>query len=238
MTRHLLRPRIRPAIEALEERQLLAALVALTPNNELRNFDYDGSTAIQLAPAVAVTGLQPGETLQDIDYRFGTGQIIGFSTANQFYEINPDSGRPARWARRSPPSRARRSTSPPARRRSRSSPTSAKATPSTSRPARRPGTRTTPTRREIRARGRPPTSASARGRTSSTSDAVGKSISTPAAARSPRPSKFLSLSAETSGWTTCSSRAASRSRRNMACMPERTRAGSARSGWPRSRTAW
>ena len=47
---------------------------------------------ISLGPALPITGLQPGETLSTISYPRGTGQLYGFGSTNQFYQINPDSG--------------------------------------------------------------------------------------------------------------------------------------------------
>ncbi len=95
------RERIRKAcVEALEERRLFTAAYALIGDagTTLIRFDTTNPTVIQ--NAVSVSGLQPGETLQGIDFRPTTGVLYALGIVNpdagtdtaRLYTINTDTG--------------------------------------------------------------------------------------------------------------------------------------------------
>lgn len=84
-------------LEALEAREVPATVYALNSNNTLLKFDSAAPNSVLATVAVAVPA---GETLQGIDFRPRTGQLIGStvpagSAAPQIiktYSINPTSG--------------------------------------------------------------------------------------------------------------------------------------------------
>ena len=84
------RPGCSLRLEPLEGREVPAALVGLTTAGSLVIFD-SATPGVLTSPPVAVTGLQPGETLVGIDYRTN-GQLYGVSSASRVYTINPATG--------------------------------------------------------------------------------------------------------------------------------------------------
>src|SRR5262245_42703979 len=82
--------RCRPGIEPLEDRCVPTALVALSTSNQLLGFDSSAPGTIQAT--LPITGLQPGESILDIDFRPRTGQLFGLGSSNRLYAINPSSG--------------------------------------------------------------------------------------------------------------------------------------------------
>src|SRR5262249_2534099 len=77
-----------PRLEALEERQLLTTLVALTKNNALLTFDSSSPAG---ATTKTITGLLPNDSLQDIAVRPATGQLYGLSFED-LYTVDPSTG--------------------------------------------------------------------------------------------------------------------------------------------------
>src|SRR5688500_6180315 len=73
-------------VETLEERRLFTAAYALigTAGTTLVRFDTSDPTVIQ--DAVSISGLQPGESLQGIDFRPTTGVLYALGV------VNPDAG--------------------------------------------------------------------------------------------------------------------------------------------------
>src|SRR5688572_22548510 len=76
----------KPCIEPLEGRTLLSAAYALIgeAGTTLVRFDTTNPGVIQ--DAVSISGLQPGETLQGIDFRPTTGVLYALGV------VNPDAG--------------------------------------------------------------------------------------------------------------------------------------------------
>src|SRR4051794_24251289 len=66
-----------------------AVPLVVTDGSSLVTFDTD---APNLTSSVAVTGMQPGETLVGIDQRPSTGQLYGFGNSNRVYVLDPVSG--------------------------------------------------------------------------------------------------------------------------------------------------
>src|SRR5262245_50813957 len=81
--------RQRPCVEVLEDRHLLSTVFALTPSNGLSSFDTANPAA--LTSATPVTGLPGGETLQAIDFRPATGQLLALGSANggRLFALDP-----------------------------------------------------------------------------------------------------------------------------------------------------
>lgn len=92
------RPSRRLSLDALEDRTVPATVYGLAANNLLIRFDSSSPTVIQNARTV--TGLGGNETLQGIDFRPRTGQLVGSTvvtgSANnsilKTYRINPLTG--------------------------------------------------------------------------------------------------------------------------------------------------
>ena len=80
------RNRIRPQIEALEARELLASIIALTTDNHLLRFDSASPTKI-LRDSL-ITGVAAGDTLDSLTIRPETGQLFGLSDQSRFYGIS------------------------------------------------------------------------------------------------------------------------------------------------------
>src|SRR5262245_49381112 len=84
-------PAARPlALEALEDRTVPTALVALTTTNQLLTFD--SATPNVITRTATVTGLQSGEQLLDIDFRPATSQLYGLGSTGRIYILNPFTG--------------------------------------------------------------------------------------------------------------------------------------------------
>ncbi len=66
------------------------AIIGLTAGNMLVSFD--SATPNVIGSTVAVSGLQPNETLLGIDLRPATGQVIGMGSSNRLYAINTLTG--------------------------------------------------------------------------------------------------------------------------------------------------
>jgi hypothetical protein len=79
----------RPHLEALEERNLPALLLA---TNGTQLLAFDSATPQSIQTRVSVIGLKPGEFLQDIDFRPATGQLYGLSNQSRLYFLDPRSG--------------------------------------------------------------------------------------------------------------------------------------------------
>ena len=77
-------------MEMLESRIVPTALLGLTTNNRLIQFDSSAPTAI--TSSVAVTGLAAGEDLVSIDTRPSNGLVYGLTDKNTLYTLNPNSG--------------------------------------------------------------------------------------------------------------------------------------------------
>jgi hypothetical protein len=77
-----------PQLEPLEDRDLPTILVALTKDNTLLTFDSALSTAVV---SKTVTGVLPGESLQDIAVRPANGQLYGLSFGH-LYRLDPTTG--------------------------------------------------------------------------------------------------------------------------------------------------
>src|SRR3712207_4408284 len=87
------RRRNRVGVEPLEDRQLLATLVALTTANSLVRFDSAApGTLLGSATPLPITGLQAGETLQGIDFRPASGQLYALGSTSRLYVVNPTTG--------------------------------------------------------------------------------------------------------------------------------------------------
>lgn len=81
-------------IEKLEGRRLLSAVVGLSLNNELVQFDSGNPNRIN--EVERIRGLQPGERIVGIDYRPADGRLYAVGqtgTEGRIYRVNPDSGR-------------------------------------------------------------------------------------------------------------------------------------------------
>ena len=76
--------------EALEDRSVPATLVGLTTTGNLVTFD--SATPGTIGSNVAVTGLQPAESLVGIDYRPANGQLVGVGSTSRLYLLNPTTG--------------------------------------------------------------------------------------------------------------------------------------------------
>lgn len=81
----------RPQFEALEDRSLLAPLVALTSTDRLLTFDSASPTVIQ--SNVQIKGLASGENMVGIDARPANGVLYGVSSRNLLYTLNSATGR-------------------------------------------------------------------------------------------------------------------------------------------------
>ena len=62
----------------------------LTADNQI--IKYNALTAENAGSAIAVTGLQPSETLMSIDFRPATGQLYGLGSTSRLYTINLNTG--------------------------------------------------------------------------------------------------------------------------------------------------
>lgn len=60
---------------------------ATTATNDLITFDVDAPGV--LLSSVPITGLQVGETINGLDLRSGTGELLALGTAGRLYRINP-----------------------------------------------------------------------------------------------------------------------------------------------------
>ncbi|WP_020472909.1 DUF4394 domain-containing protein [Zavarzinella formosa] len=87
-------PNLRLAVEGLENRALMAALIGLTDSTSLVRFD--SSSPDTLTTPVAISGLDVGETVEAIAYRPATGQIYGLGhplpDTIQLFSIDPETG--------------------------------------------------------------------------------------------------------------------------------------------------
>src|SRR5262249_32275202 len=81
--------RHRPCLEALEDRHLPSTVFGLTPSNSL--FAFDTGNPAALTAATPITGLPSGETLQALDLRPATGQLLALGSANggHLYALDP-----------------------------------------------------------------------------------------------------------------------------------------------------
>jgi hypothetical protein len=85
------RPRDRRlCLEVLEDRTVPTALVALTTGNQLLTFDSASPGTI--TRTAAVTGLQAGEQLLDIDARPANSLLYGLGSTGRIYIVNPFTG--------------------------------------------------------------------------------------------------------------------------------------------------
>src|SRR5207244_8196519 len=75
-------PRLRPAVEALEDRRLLSTVYAVTTANTLIAFDSTFPARILGSPR-PIRGLQGGESIRAIDVRPYTGQLYGVGSASR-----------------------------------------------------------------------------------------------------------------------------------------------------------
>jgi len=73
------------AIQSAEE----LPVYLLTDSNQLLRFSTSPSL---IQTNVAITGLQPGETLLAIDFRPATGELFGLGNSNRLYSVNPNTG--------------------------------------------------------------------------------------------------------------------------------------------------
>lgn len=80
----------RVGLEALEERDTPATLVALTRTDMLLTFDTARPT--QLLTAARIRGLDQGEDVRNIDSRPANGLLYGVTNFNQLYTLNPRTG--------------------------------------------------------------------------------------------------------------------------------------------------
>ncbi len=80
----------RPGVEALEGRDLMATLVALTSTDRLLTFD--SATPWQIQRSVPVSGLSVGESLASIDARPASGALYGVSNRNLVYTLSAATG--------------------------------------------------------------------------------------------------------------------------------------------------
>lgn len=79
-----------PAVEPLESRQVLAAMLGLTAANSLVLFESDRPDLA--GPPIPIAGLRPGESILAIDSRPATGQIYGLGSTGRFYTLDPSTG--------------------------------------------------------------------------------------------------------------------------------------------------
>jgi hypothetical protein len=77
-----------PRLETLEDRDLPATLFALTLENTLLTFDSSSPASVV---SKNITGVLPGESLQDIAVRPATGQLYGLSFGH-LYRLDPSTG--------------------------------------------------------------------------------------------------------------------------------------------------
>ncbi len=67
-----------------------ATAIGLSADNQLIRFP--AGTPLAVEPALAVTGLAPGESLLGLDFRPANGRLYALSTASRLYTIDPVSG--------------------------------------------------------------------------------------------------------------------------------------------------
>ncbi len=79
-----------PAIESMETRQVLSAMLGLTSSGQLASFE--SSRPDEIGSLRTITGLQPGETVLGIDSRPATGQLFGLGSTGRLYTIDPATG--------------------------------------------------------------------------------------------------------------------------------------------------
>src|SRR5207244_12505683 len=84
-------PRLRPAVEALEDRRLLSTVYAVTTAGTLISFDSTFPARILGSPR-PIRGLQGGESILAIDVRPSTGQLYGVGSASRLYVLDPTTG--------------------------------------------------------------------------------------------------------------------------------------------------
>lgn len=84
------RQAVRPIVDSLEPRRLLAMVAGLTSADEIVTFDT--ATPGTASTPVAVTGLGISETLLGIDYRPVTGQLFGLGSTGQLYTLDATTG--------------------------------------------------------------------------------------------------------------------------------------------------
>ena len=77
------------AVFGISARASADTLWGVTSTGNLITFD---SATPGTVASVAITGLQPGETLLGIDQRPATGQLYGLGSTNRLYLINPTTG--------------------------------------------------------------------------------------------------------------------------------------------------
>lgn len=79
----------------IEERSLIGGtpsvpLIGLTEDNQLVHL-LSGPPVVEKS-VVAITGLRPQETMRAIDYRYAGRELLGVSSENILYRINPTTG--------------------------------------------------------------------------------------------------------------------------------------------------
>src|SRR5262245_18021812 len=81
--------RHRPCFEPLEDRHLPSTVFDLTPSNGL--FAFDTASPAALTAAIPISGLPSGETLQALDFRPATGQLLALGSAagGRLYALDP-----------------------------------------------------------------------------------------------------------------------------------------------------
>ncbi|HEX8200025.1 MAG TPA: DUF4394 domain-containing protein, partial [Isosphaeraceae bacterium] len=85
------RPRgLRAGVEPLEDRQLLATLLALSNANEL--LQLDSATPGTIVRTTPLTGLQDGESALGLDFRPATGQLYVLGSSSRLYVVSTATG--------------------------------------------------------------------------------------------------------------------------------------------------
>jgi LPXTG-motif cell wall-anchored protein len=74
----------------LAQGQAAPNLIAVTANNQLIRFS--GTSPGTVSSAVAVTGLQSGESIQGVDVRPANGQLYAVGSSGRLYTVDPNSG--------------------------------------------------------------------------------------------------------------------------------------------------
>lgn len=79
------KPRAHMPFEALEARKLFTTVAALTSTHQLVTFDT--ATPGTVSSPISFSGLGTGETINSIDFRPATGQLLGLSSTGRLYSI-------------------------------------------------------------------------------------------------------------------------------------------------------